>query len=94
VLVSYVAGAVAAVTSLQGALGAAAQCWAFCDGFVVNRFDDLTASPAGVEGLLVLSVSVLIVRAYGRSGRGRAMTTKARLPRGPVHPGWFSSCSG
>ncbi|MDN5917806.1 MAG: hypothetical protein L0I76_22360 [Pseudonocardia sp.] len=53
---------VAAVTPLPGAFGAAAHSWAFWDGFVVNRFGELAATPAEIEGLLVLAVTAFIVR--------------------------------
>ena len=52
--------AVAAVTTAGGALGAAAQCWALWDGFLVNRLGELAPTRPGVDGLLMLAVVSLV----------------------------------
>lgn len=46
--------AVAATTTLVGALAAAAQCWAFWDGFLLNNLGRLTADRGGWQGLALL----------------------------------------
>jgi len=57
---------IAGLTSAAGALAAAAQCWALWDGFLVNRFGELTITRASALALLVLAVVAPVVAATGR----------------------------
>ena len=57
---------IAGLTSAAGALAAAAQCWALWDGFLVNRFGELTITRASALALLVVAVVAPVVAATGR----------------------------
>ncbi len=61
-LVLLVASAVAAITTLAGALLAAAQCWAFWDGFLVNDLGRLTTDRGGWQGLVLLLLVAAVVQ--------------------------------
>jgi hypothetical protein len=54
VLAAVAAAALAAATSAPGALGAAAQCWACADGFVLNRFGTLGDGHADLVALVAV----------------------------------------
>lgn len=79
------AAAIAAITTLAGAVAAAAQCWAFWDGFLVNGLDRLNADRGGWQGLVLLVAAVAVVYLAAAAVRYLA----ARRPTRPT--GWGSS---
>jgi hypothetical protein len=56
-LLTAAAVATAATTTLPGALGAAVQCWALWDGFLVNDLGQLTLTRQSTPALALIAVS-------------------------------------
>jgi hypothetical protein len=63
VLLGGAALTVAALTSPAGALAGGAQCWALWDGFLVNRFGELTLTHSTALALLVLALAASVTAA-------------------------------
>jgi hypothetical protein len=59
-VVLLAAAAVAAITTLPGAVAAAAQCWALWDGFLVNGLGCLSADRGGWQGLVLLVAAAAV----------------------------------
>ena len=90
--------AVAAVTTAGGALGAAAQCWALWDGFLVNRLGELVLTRPGVDGLLLLALVSLVTTVAARclrrvdSGRADRRTATVAVTAWSHFQGGLTQC--
>jgi hypothetical protein len=63
VLLTLTAIAVGAVTTVPGAIGAGALCWAFYSGFVLDRLGSLTLDRGGGQALLTIVLSAMVASA-------------------------------
>jgi hypothetical protein len=84
VLLTITAIAVGAVTTVPGAIGAGALCWAFYSGFVLDRLGSLTLDRGGGQALLTIVLSAMVASAVARLvrwaravGAERALTAPA-----------------
>jgi hypothetical protein len=87
VLLGGTAVGVAGLTTAAGAFAGAVQCWALWDGFLVNRFGELTLTRTSALVLLALAAAALAVAGTGRRLRTRRRHTPSDL-RGPFGRGW------
>jgi hypothetical protein len=69
VLLTITAIAVGAVTTMPGAIGTGAICWAFYSGFVVNRAGILTLDRGGGQALLIILLAAMVASAVASLAR-------------------------
>jgi hypothetical protein len=91
VLLTLTAIVVGAVTTVPGAIGAGALCWAFYSGFVLNRSGILTWDRSGEQALLIIMLAATVASTIAGLMRwARAVAAdhaSARsLPTGPIAP--------
>lgn len=82
VLLTLTAIAVGAVTTVPGAIGAGALCWAFYSGFVLDRAGTLTFDRGGGQALLTILLSAVVASAVvGLMRWARAVAADRALAR-------------
>ncbi len=62
-LLTVIAIALGAMTTVPGAIGAGALCWAFYSGFVLDRAGTLTLDRGGGQALLTILLSAVVASA-------------------------------
>lgn len=90
-LLTLTAIAVGAVTTVPGAIGAGALCWAFYSGFVLDRAGTLTLDRGGGQALLTILLAAVAASAVAGLMRwARAVAADRPLARSlsasPVAP--------
>jgi len=91
VLLTLTAIVIGAVTTMPGAIGAGALCWAFYSGFVLDRAGTLTFDRGGGQALLTILLSAVVASAVAGLMRwARAVAADRALARSlsanPVAP--------
>lgn len=91
VLLTLTATVVGAVTTVSGAIGAGALCWAFYSGFVLNRTGILTMDRSGGQALLIIVLAATVASTIAGLARwARAVAadhaSTRSLPAGPIAP--------
>ncbi len=82
VLLTLTAIAVGAMTTVPGAIGAGALCWAFYSGFVLDRAGTLTFDRGGGQALLTILLSAMVASAVAGLMRwARAVAADRALAR-------------
>jgi hypothetical protein len=84
VLLTLTAAVVGVVTTLPGAIGAGALCWACYSGFVLDRFGTLTLGRGGGQALLVIVLAATAASAAAGLVRwARAVAADLASARSP-----------
>lgn len=84
-LLTATAVGVAATTTVPGALGTAIQCWALWDGFLSNRFGQLTLAPDSWHALLGM-IAAAVLTSLAASGLRHLHAARTAIYPATTHP--------